>query len=94
MTVQVRYEAVLEYDGEEELPANPEEVMRRLVMEEADFGEVTVKRGAEDETPVGGSVSKTRWVDDGTMLAWVEKDGRTWCETFTFETKEEVTTDE
>jgi hypothetical protein len=90
MTIRVTYEAVLEYEEDSELlPADPREEIRSLVHQEPGFGEVTIEE-VVDEQPVNGSVVKTNWVDDGTMLAWVEDGDTTWCETYEFQTKEEV----
>lgn len=49
MTVEVRYEAVLRYEDEELVPANPEEQIRRLVMSEPEFGTVEIEMEEQNE---------------------------------------------
>jgi hypothetical protein len=43
----IEYNAVLEYEDESVVPANPKQAMRRLIREEPEFGQVTVERGGE-----------------------------------------------
>jgi len=90
-TVRIELTAVFEYDAanfENLTTAQAEAMAIDALLANDELLTSTIR--TDPIGPINGSITKTTWVDEGSMLAYVEKDGETFRETYTHNSTERV----